>query len=76
MFWISKLFESNKSREYETFKSPIKGYIFDLIPSSPGYSASSGEVLLKIVLMEFLNGVLVLRDGISIIMLNMTMDLM
>ncbi len=44
-----QLFESNKSREYETFKSPIKGYIFDLIPSSPGYSASSGEVLLKIV---------------------------
>ena len=44
-----QLFESNKSREYETFKSPIKGYIFDLVPSSPGYSAQSGEILLKIV---------------------------
>ena len=30
-------------------KSPLKGKVFNLIPSSPGYSASKGETLLLIV---------------------------
>ena len=30
-------------------KSPVKGKVFNLIPSSSGYAASSGEILLEIV---------------------------
>ena len=30
-------------------KSPLKGKVFNLIPSSPGYSASKGETLLLVV---------------------------
>tara|TARA_Y200000002_G_scaffold355203_1_gene335993 strand:+ start:422 stop:1801 length:1380 start_codon:yes stop_codon:yes gene_type:complete len=44
-----QLAETKKSQEYESFKSPIDGYIFDLIPSSIGYSVSNGEVLMKII---------------------------
>ena len=44
-----QLVETNKSKEYESLRAPVKGYVFDLIPSSPGYAASSGETLLKIV---------------------------
>ena len=44
-----QLVETKKSKEYESLRAPVKGYVFDLIPSSPGYAASSGETLLKIV---------------------------
>lgn len=44
-----QIFETKKSREYESFKSPIVGYVFDLVPSSAGYAATAGETLLKIV---------------------------
>ena len=44
-----QLVETGKSKEYESLRSPVKGYVFDLVPSSPGYAASSGETLLKIV---------------------------
>ena len=44
-----QLAETNKSQEYELFKSPIDGYVFGLVPSSPGYSVNNGEVLMKIV---------------------------
>ena len=44
-----QVFETKKSMEFESFKSPINGYVFDLVPSSKGYSASAGETLLKIV---------------------------
>ena len=44
-----QLVETTKSQEYESLRSPIKGHVFDLIPSSPGYAASSGETLLKVV---------------------------
>ena len=47
-----QLAETKKSQEYESFKSPIDGYIFDLIPSSVGYSVSNGEVLMKIIPIE------------------------
>ena len=44
-----QLAETKKSQEYELFKSPIKGYVFGLVPSSPGYSVNEGEVLMNIV---------------------------
>lgn len=44
-----QIFETKKSREYESFKSPIVGYVFDLVPSSKGYASTAGETLLKIV---------------------------
>ena len=44
-----QLVETNKSQEYESLRSPVKGYVFDLIVASPGYAARSGETLLKIV---------------------------
>ena len=44
-----QLVETSKSQEYESLRSPIQGHVFDLVPSSPGYAASSGETLLKIV---------------------------
>ena len=44
-----QLAETKKSQEYESFKSPIKGYVFGLVPSSPGYSVNNGEVLMNIV---------------------------
>ena len=44
-----QLVETNKSQEYESLRAPVKGYVFDLIVASPGYAASSGETLLKIV---------------------------
>ena len=44
-----QLAETIKSQEYESFKSPIEGYVFGLVPSSPGYSVNNGEVLMNIV---------------------------
>jgi len=44
-----QIFETGKVKQYESFRSPIDGYVFDLIPSSSGYAASAGETLLKIV---------------------------
>ena len=44
-----QLAETIKSQEYELFKSPIDGYVFGLVPSSPGYSANTGEIMMNIV---------------------------
>lgn len=44
-----QLIESNKAKEYEVLKSPIDGYVFDLVPSSYGYAVTTGETLVKIV---------------------------
>ena len=44
-----QLAETIKSQEYELFKSPIAGYVFGLVPASPGYSANSGEIMMNIV---------------------------
>ena len=44
-----QLVEAHKSQEYQSLRSPVRGYVFNLIVSSPGYAASSGETLLKIV---------------------------
>ncbi len=44
-----QLIEAKKIRLNEQLRSPVKGRVFDLIPASPGYTAVSGETLLKIV---------------------------
>ncbi len=44
-----QIVETVKAQEYEALRSPISGHVFDLVPSSPGYAASNGETLLKIV---------------------------
>ena len=44
-----ELTESRKAKEYQNLKSPIDGFIFDLVPSSPGYAVNNGETLLKVV---------------------------
>ena len=44
-----QLLEVRKAIEYEILRSPIKGMIFDLKMSSPGYAAQANEILLKVV---------------------------
>ena len=44
-----QIVETNKSKEYQSLRSPVKGYVFNLNVASPGYAASRGETLLKIV---------------------------
>ena len=44
-----QLVEVNKAQQYEVMRSPLTGLVFNLVPSSPGYSANANEVLLKIV---------------------------
>ena len=41
--------ETQKARDYEQLRSPVKGRVFDLVPSSPGYAAANGETLLKVI---------------------------
>ena len=44
-----QLMEAEKLGFNEKLRSPVKGRVFDLIPSSPGYISTIGETLLKIV---------------------------
>ncbi len=44
-----QLMEAKKVGFNEQLRSPVKGKVFDLVPSSPGYIAVTGETLLKIV---------------------------
>ena len=44
-----QLMEAQKIGFNEQLPSPVKERVFDLIPSSPGYIAVTGETLLKIV---------------------------
>ena len=44
-----EIVEANKSQEYQSLRAPVRGYVFNLIVASPGYAASRGETLLKIV---------------------------
>lgn len=44
-----QLVETQKASEYESLRAPVKGRVFDLVPSSRGYAAASGETLLKVV---------------------------
>lgn len=44
-----QLVEVEDIRSKEILKAPVNGVIYGLVPSSPGYAASSGETLVKVV---------------------------
>ena len=44
-----QLVEVQDTLEKEILKAPLDGVVFNLVPSSPGYAAASGETLVKVV---------------------------
>jgi len=44
-----QLTEVQDTQDKEVLRAPLSGVIFDLVPSSPGYAASAGETLVKVV---------------------------
>ena len=45
----AKLTESRVTLRYQELKSPVRGLVFDMQPTSPGYTAQSTETVMKIV---------------------------
>jgi HlyD family secretion protein len=44
-----QLTEVEDTQDKEILRAPLSGVIFGLVPSSPGYAASAGETLVKVV---------------------------
>mgnify|MGYP001237165743 FL=1 len=44
-----QLVEVNDTRNKEVLISPVNGVVYGMVPSSPGYAASAGETLVKVV---------------------------
>ena len=44
-----QLAEVRDTQDKEELRAPVAGVVFDLVPSSPGYAASVGETLVKVV---------------------------
>jgi HlyD family secretion protein len=44
-----QLAEVRDTQDKEELRAPVSGVVFDLVPSSPGYAASAGETLVKVV---------------------------
>ena len=44
-----QLVEVRDTQDKEELRAPLSGVVFDLVPSSPGYAASAGETLVKVV---------------------------
>ena len=44
-----QLVEVKDTRSKEVLVSPVNGVVYGLVPSSPGYAASAGETLVKVV---------------------------
>lgn len=44
-----QLVEVNDTRSKEVLVSPVNGVVYGMVPSSPGYAASAGETLVKVV---------------------------
>ena len=44
-----QLVEVNDTRSKEVLVSPVNGVMYGMVPSSPGYAASAGETLVKVV---------------------------
>jgi HlyD family secretion protein len=44
-----QLVEVEDTRNKEVLKAPLPGIVYGMVPSSPGYAASTGETLVKIV---------------------------
>ena len=45
----AKLTEATVTLRYQELKSPVRGLVFDMQPTSPGYTAQSTETVMKIV---------------------------
>ena len=45
----AKLTEANVTLRYKELKSPVRGLVFDMQPTSPGFTAQSTETVMKIV---------------------------
>ena len=45
----AKLTEARVTLRYQELKSPVRGLVFDMQPTSPGYTAQSTETVMKIV---------------------------
>ncbi len=45
----AKLTETNVTLRYQELKSPVRGLVFDMQPTSPGFTAQSTETVMKIV---------------------------
>jgi HlyD family secretion protein len=44
-----QLAEVRDTQDKEELRAPVSGVVFDLVPASPGYAASAGETLVKVV---------------------------
>ena len=44
-----QLVEVEDTRSKEVLTAPVNGVVYGLVPSSPGYAASTGEILVKVV---------------------------
>ena len=44
-----QLTEVRDTQDKEVLRAPLSGVVFGLVPSSPGYAASAGETLVKVV---------------------------
>lgn len=44
-----QLTEVEDTQDKEVLRAPLSGVVFGLVPSSPGYAASAGETLVKVV---------------------------
>ena len=45
----ARLTETNVTLRYQELKSPVRGLVFDMQPTSPGFTAQSTETVMKIV---------------------------
>ena len=45
----AKLTETNVTLRYQELRSPVRGLVFDMQPTSPGYTAQSTQTVMKIV---------------------------
>jgi hemolysin D len=45
----AKLTETNVTLRYQELRSPVRGLVFDMQPTSPGFTAQSTETVMKIV---------------------------
>tara|TARA_S200000501_G_scaffold227839_1_gene213638 strand:- start:1174 stop:2349 length:1176 start_codon:yes stop_codon:yes gene_type:complete len=73
---ISKKTSANVNLEYQSIKSPVKGIVFDLKPTSVGFVAQTSQPIMKIVPPENLEAnVLVTSDKIGFVRKGMNADI-
>ena len=75
-YFLGKLVKSVTKGVKKLIKSPVRGYIFDLKPINPGYSAQMTETIVKVVPMGDLNAYLeVPSSDIGFIKKDMDVDI-